>query len=35
MADVQRKMIISLGEPVYQGFLSVVGKRKMSEYISE
>jgi predicted CopG family antitoxin len=32
---MQRKMTISVDEAVYQGLLAVIGKRKMSKYISD
>lgn len=31
---MQRKMTISIDEDVYRGLLAVVGKRKMSKFIS-
>ena len=32
---MQRKMTISLDEDVYRGLLAVVGKRKISKFISD
>ena len=32
---MQRKMTISIDEDVYDGLLAVVGKRKMSKFISD
>jgi len=32
---MQRKMTISLDEDVYRGLLAIVGKRKISKFISD